>query len=278
MPVTAAERARRSVVRGTRQLISDVAGESRRLAAALTASSKKRPDLQWCVGGCPDDGDGPLMIVASNIGLGFIPAKTELPRHTAVHVFGESASVSWGLKRAWLGDPVAAVIGYGRAVGRPVTVVAGLASVVSATQGVGIELVTEESIPMTGVLGGRRRLEVVNPELAEKAKTVGTAGLAEMMPAAGTVEVEPDNARTTALWTDAVLAADVDDIHQLKTWQAFCAEQAAVSAYKVTRAENEDTAHEYFEDYQYFSWNVRQVEAAFADIRASARDQVTESV
>lgn len=273
IPVSASERIRQHVLKATRQSVGDVAGEARRLAAALTASSRKRPDLQWCVGGCPDDGTGPLTIVASNVGLGFLPAKTELPRHTAVHVFAESPGISWGLKRAWLGNPVAAVIGYGRAIGRPVTVVAGLAMVVADVEGVGVEIVTEESIPMMGVIGGRKRLEVIDPDFAEKISGMGTAGLAEMLPTTDEFALEPDNKRTQNLWTDAVLASDIDDIHQLKTWQAFCADQAAVSAYRVTHTTDRDKSHEYFQDYKYFAWNLEQVEAAFADIRATAQQR-----
>lgn len=278
IPVSASERARQHVLKATRQSVGDVAGEARRLAAALTASSRKRPDLQWCVGGCPDDGTGPLTVVASNVGLGFLPAKTELPRHTAVHVFAESPGISWGLKRAWLGNPVAAVIGYGRAIGRPVTVIAGLAMVVADVEGVGVEIVTEESIPMMGVLGGRKRLEVIDPEFAEKISGMGTAGLAEMLPATDEFALEPDNKRTQNLWTDAVLASDIDDVHQLKTWQAFCADQAAVSAYRVTHATDRDKSHEYFQDYKYFEWNLEQVEAAFADIRATAQQRTEEMI
>lgn len=273
IPVSASERIRQHVLKATRQSVGDVAGEARRLAAALTASSRKRPDLQWCVGGCPDDGTGPLTIVASNVGLGFLPAKTELPRHTAVHVFAESPGISWGLKRAWLGNPVAAVIGYGRAIGRPVTVVAGLAMVVADVEGVGVEIVTEESIPMMGVIGGRKRLEVIDPDFAEKISGMGTAGLAEMLPTTDEFALAPDNKRTQNLWTDAVLASDIDDVHQLKTWQAFCADQAAVSAYRVTHNTDRDKSHEYFQDYKYFAWNLEQVEAAFADIRATAQQR-----
>ncbi|WP_255802028.1 hypothetical protein [Mycobacteroides abscessus] len=260
--MTAAERARQIVAKSTRQQIGDLPGEVRRLAAALTASSKSRPELRWCVGGCPDNGSGPLMVVASNVGLGFLPATTRLPRHTAVHVFADSPSVAWELKQSWVGDPLRAVLGFGRATGRSVTVVGGLPEIVGGAQGVGVELVTPENTPDEGIRGGRDRLEVVDPEKADQIQTLGMSALATLLPTAGGFELAPDAARRGLLWADVLTAATIDQVHQLQAWKAFCADQAAVSAYRVTRAEDDLKAREFFSDYSYFLWNLEQLEAA----------------
>lgn len=262
VPMTAAERARQIVAKSTRQQIGDLPGEVRRLAAALTASSKSRPELRWCVGGCPDNGSGPLMVVASNVGLGFLPATTRLPRHTAVHVFADSPSVAWELKQSWVGDPLRAVLGFGRATGRSVTVVGGLPEIVGGAQGVGVELVTPENTPDEGIRGGRDRLEVVDPEKADQIQTLGMSALATLLPTAGGFELAPDAARRGLLWADVLTAATIDQVHQLQAWKAFCADQAAVSAYRVTRAEDDLKAREFFSDYSYFLWNLEQLEAA----------------
>lgn len=262
VPVTASERARQLVARSSRQLLGDLAGECRRLAAALTASSKNLPTLQWVVGGCPDDGSGQLMVVASSVGLGFMPAGSRLPRHTAVHVFAESDNVPWGIRRGWMGDPLKAVQGYGLSVGRPITVAAGRAEAMVNAQGIGVELVTPEAIPDSGVQGGRDRLEIVDVETFDKIAGLTMAGLAALLPSAADFEVEPNNDRTLKLWTQADMAAAVDDNHQIKAWQAFCTDQATASAYKVTRADSDLKARQYFSDYAYFVWNLAQLEKA----------------
>lgn len=261
VPMTPGERARQLVVRSTRQMLGDIAGEARRLAAALTASTKNLPTLQWVVGGCPDDGSGPLLVVASSVGLGFIPASTRLPRHTAVHVFGESPSVPWGIKRGWLGNPLSAVQGYGVSINRPVTVVAGRPEALVGAQ-VGIELVTADNIPDSGVQGGRDRLEVVDPAQFDQISTLGTAALAALLPTAGGFEAEPNNDRAMALWTAVDMAATVGESHLIKAWQDFCTDQATASAYKVTRADSDLIARQYYSDYAYFVWNLAQLEKA----------------
>ncbi|WP_157834444.1 hypothetical protein [Mycobacteroides abscessus] len=262
VPMTPGERARQLVARSTRQMLGDLAGEVRRLAAALTASTKNLPTLQWVVGGCPDDGSGQLMVVASSAGLGFIPASTRLPRHTAVHVFGESPNVPWGIKRGWMGNPLKAVQGYGVSINRPVTVVAGRPEALAGAAGVGVEFVTAENIPDGGVQGGRDRLEVVDPAQFDQISGLGTAALAALLPTAGGFEVEPNNERTMALWTAVDMAATVGESHLIKAWQDFCTDQATASAYKVTRADSDLTARQYYSDYAYFVWNLAQLEKA----------------
>lgn len=262
VPMTPGERARQLVARSTRQMLGDLAGEVRRLAAALTASTKNLPTLQWVVGGCPDDGSGQLMVVASSAGLGFIPASTRLPRHTAVHVFGESPNVPWGIKRGWMGNPLKAVQGYGVSINRPVTVVAGRPEALAGAAGVGVEFVTAENIPDGGVQGGRDRLEVVDPAQFDQISGLGTAALAALLPTAGGFEVEPNNERTLALWTAVDMAATVGESHLIKAWQDFCTDQATASAYKVTRADSDLTARQYYSDYAYFVWNLAQLEKA----------------
>lgn len=266
VPMTASERARALVVRSTRQMLGDLAGEVRRLAAALTASSKRLPTLQWVVGGCPDDGSGPLLVVASSVGLGFIPADSRLPRHTAVHVFADSPNVAWGVKNGWLGNPVKAVLGYGVSIGRPVTVMAGRPEALTGgvPGGVGVEFVTLDNTPDSGVQGGRDRLEVVDPAMFDQISGLGMAALAALLPTAGGFETEPNNQRTMQLWTAADMAATVSEAHQIKAWQEFCADQAAASAYKVTRADSDLKARQYFSDFQYFVWNLAQLEKAAA--------------
>lgn len=202
------------------------------------------------------------MVVASSVGLGFMPAGSRLPRHTAVHVFAESTNVPWGIKRGWLGDPLKAVQGYGLSIGRPVTVAAGRAEAMVNAQGIGVELVTPEGIPDSGVQGGRDRLEIVDVETFDKITGLTMAGLAALLPSAADFEVEPNNDRTLKLWTQADMAAAVDDNHQIKAWQAFCTDQATASAYKVTRAESDLKARQYFSDYAYFVWNLAQLEKA----------------
>lgn len=263
--MTASERARALVVRSTRQMLGDLAGEARRLAAALTASSKRLPTLQWVVGGCPDDGSGPLLVVASSVGLGFIPADSRLPRHTAVHVFADSPNVAWGVKNGWLGNPVKAVLGYGVSIGRPVTVMAGRPEALTGVPGgVGVEFVTSDNTPDSGVQGGRDRLEVVDPAMFDQISGLGMAALAALLPTAGGFETEPNNQRTMQLWTAADMAATVSEAHQIKAWQEFCADQAAASAYKVTRADSDLKARQYFSDFRYFVWNLAQLEKAAA--------------
>ncbi|SHS67675.1 Uncharacterised protein [Mycobacteroides abscessus subsp. abscessus] len=87
-------------------------------------------------------------------------------------------------------------------------------------------------------------------------------GAAALLPSAADFEVEPNNDRTVKLWTQADMAAAVDDTHQIKAWQAFCTDQATASAYKVTRAGSDLKARQYFSDYAYFVWNLGQLEKA----------------
>ena len=272
VPVTPAEKARQKLIRATRHMISDLQGEARRLAAALSASSRNLPGLHWVVGGCRDDTDGPLLLVSSSVGLGFIPADTQLPDYTAMHVFAHSPNVAWEIKREWLGDPLKAVLGFGHVIDRPVSVVAGraevLANVAAVDAGLAVEVITDENLPGEGgVRAGLDRLHVVDRGTADQHSSMSIAALAASLPAVSGPEREPDSARTFQLWGEAVASADIDDSHQLRAWQAFCADQASASAYRAAQATatatgDETKAREYFADHAYFAWNLDQLAQA----------------
>ncbi|WP_131823603.1 hypothetical protein [Mycobacterium talmoniae] len=210
-----------------------------------------------------------MMIVASSVGLAFLPAETMLRAHDVVHVFADATHVEWERKAGWLGDPVAAVVGFGHATEHPVSVVAAQAEVFAAskiTPSVDIEKVADESIPSLGPFG-RGRAQVVAPDEWAKIQSLGVAALAELLlPKAGAVGLKPGDGSGEALFRDAETARDVGPWHQLVAWQAFCAYQADVAAYRITRGNDDTAARKAAEEYIYYRWNLEQVDAALAVI------------
>jgi hypothetical protein len=133
-----------------------------------------------------------------------------------------------------------------------------------------IEMITDENLPVEGgVRYGRNRLFVVDREKAQKVSESSISALVdELLPkAVAGLEVEPDEERRRSLWGQAVIARDVEDggAHQIHTWQEFCADQAAASAYRLRRAGDDETKiREQAADYAYYAWNLDQLAQAAA--------------
>lgn len=264
VPMTPAERVRANIARSTGNTLGRIASDARTLCAALHKATENRQGLRWCVGGRPDG----VLLVSTNIGLGWVPNDVKLPAPDGVlsrgqHVFGHG-NVPWSLRRDWVGHPVRAVRGFARATGEDVVVLACFADAFDPqfddVHGVQFDVVTEAQLPTVSILTGDDRLQAVNRALADEIASEGVAALVTKLPSAmGDDDAAPDPAVAAGLWLSVTTSMDVSTDAHLEAWAAFCANQLAASAYYLRRADTVKLARQLYADYAYWRWNLEQL-------------------
>lgn len=264
VPMTPAERVRANIARATGNTLGRIASDARALCAALHKATEKRQGLRWCVGGRADG----VLLVSTNIGLGWVPNDVKLPAPDGVlsrgqHVFGHG-SVPWSLRRDWIGHPVRAVRGYARATGEDVVVLTCFADAFDPQfddiHGVQFDVVTEAQLPAVSILTGDDRLQTINRALADEIASEGVAALVTRLPSAmGGDDAAPDPAAAAGLWLNVTTSMAVSTDAHLEAWAAFCASQLASSAYYLRRADTVKLARQLYADYAYWQWNLDQI-------------------
>lgn len=282
------DKARHQLLANTRgRPLADFVIAGHKLCEQLTAWSAKQPFLEWAVGGVAAGEDDPAMLfVSSNIGLGFIPAKAFIPNSPGIgHVFAAGDEFPWPVKIPWLGDPIRAVVGFGNAIGRPVSMVAARQITFDGTvidlNTISCEVTSDTPDEPEGYEYSwpRERLRVVDPGKARAIETADVSGLLAGLPAAVGPEVEPDKSRRMDLWTrtftarDEAISRNLPQLHLL-AWRAFCVDQANTSVYRLKQltetahadANTDSRIRKHLADYSYFIWNITQTDQALSTI------------
>jgi hypothetical protein len=283
VPITAQDAASRYAVKMTRNTYAEIGVEARILAKKLAFDSRDNPGVFWVVGGRNDADAGKTLIVANNIGLAWLPQKTGLDRDVVLHVHGDGQHIRWDVRREWVGDPLGAVLGFGRDDGKPVDVIAGLGEFLKLDQRTQtlqrLEMFSRTELPEHGgfTVGGRRRLAVVDPQLDAELPHMPVEALVSKLESAGTADWKPDSQRSQSLWGAIIDAAakqesprrnppddqaaqplPVDD--HIAAWCAFCADRLAAAEHNLRlNADNPDRAREEFANWAYWKWNLDQL-------------------
>lgn len=263
-PPMLSSRERRSayVAAKTGDKVGKVASDARVLCGQLMATTRKRPGVQWVVGGSLDE----TLIVANNIGLGWMPSNARLygGPDQLMHAFVDG-DIDLMVRRDWVGDPLRAVRECGALTGHPITMLA--VDPYVSTEGVDLSAMSVEQaeiMPQNSgtddMRGGRTRTGVVDPTFAQRINAEKEVApiVRLMLPGAGheSADRKPSGKVTGALWNSVITDAMVSVDHHLKAWQRFCEDQLAVSSYELRRQEQVFAAKERAEDYAYWEWNL----------------------
>lgn len=258
-----AEVVRRSIAQATGDSRGRVASEARTLCAALHAATRRWPELLWCVGGRADG----MLVVANNIGLGWLPASVRLPRPDSAmlassHVFAHG-DIPAAVRMSWIGQPVRAVQAWAVATGDPLILVAGFeqAFALNDVSRVEVHTVSPDDLPVQEtMIGGLERLEVVDPELAGEVEGKTVAALASLLPSAAE-QVTADPARASDLWLNVTLSLspELDTAVRVAAWKAFCEAQLAGAEAAARAATDAQDARDRYSDYGYWQWNLDQL-------------------
>ncbi|BBX30547.1 hypothetical protein GCM10009632_05080 [Mycolicibacterium alvei] len=258
-----AEVVRRSIAQATGDSRGRVASEARTLCAALHAATRRWPELLWCVGGRADG----MLVVANNIGLGWLPASVRLPRPDSAmlassHVFAHG-DIPAAVRMSWIGQPVRAVQAWAVATGDPLILLAGFEQAIGINDVSRVEVhtVSPDDLPaQESMIGGLERLEVVDPELAGEVEGKTVAALASLLPSAAE-QVTADPARASDLWLNVTLSLspELDTAVRVAAWKAFCEAQLAGAEVAVRAASDAQDARDRYSDYGYWQWNLDQL-------------------
>lgn len=258
-----AEVVRRSIAQATGDSRGRVASEARTLCAALHAATRRWPELLWCVGGRADG----MLVVANNIGLGWLPASVRLPRPDSAmlassHVFAHG-DIPAAVRMSWIGQPVRAVQAWAVATGDPLILLAAFEQAIGLNDVSRVEVhtVSPDDLPAQDtMIGGLERLEVVDPELAGEVEGKTVAALASLLPSAAE-QVTADPTRASDLWLNVTLSLspELDTTVRMAAWKAFCEAQLAGAEAAVRAATDAQDARDRYSDYGYWQWNLDQL-------------------
>jgi hypothetical protein len=163
---------------------------ARRIAAALNAPGNGGQSdfgFFW-VTGVTTDGE---IVVANSYGLAYIPDGVQLPEK--VHMASADKAISAAERARWATYPVMAVRGWAEHHNAKLRAVIGTEEqLANSDPGVTKVVLQPEDIPESGDMVGRSRLEVVDPETADRLASTTDMRLVALMPPA------PANAQPAA--------------------------------------------------------------------------------
>ncbi|MEE3067238.1 MAG: hypothetical protein VYA67_25445 [Actinomycetota bacterium] len=192
---------------------------ARRIAAALNAPvGDKVPDLGFFwVTGVTTDG---AIVVANSYGLAYIPDGVQLPE--PVFMATAEDTIPAAERATWATYPVVAVQGWVAHRHAELRAVIGTAEQFAGSDpGVAQLVLDPDDIPDSGEMIGRSRLEVVNPEAAERLAQTPDGQLLALLPPAPVEANLPANERIR-LWLQVMKPmATGDPLRQTPHLQAF---------------------------------------------------------
>lgn len=206
-----------------------------------------------------------------------MPAGIALKQDVVYHAFIDGAAeIDWVTRREWIGDPVRAVLEFGRrTAGEPVTILAGSPQLFAGRDDLaGIpEVYPITEMPATGPTGYRDRLMIIDEQLWEQLAALSVDAIrqdAGLTAASAMSGWSPDSERSKALWQSVVSAAVFQSAdatagyrlpvdQHLEAWRAFCEDQVAVSEHRVRTVEDPEKVRQWFADFRYWRWNLDQL-------------------
>ena len=187
IPVSAARAERDAIAAATAPEAAKRGGAdplalARRVAAALNAADSDGADafeFFWMTA-VSTDGE---IVVANSYGLAFIPAGVQLPE--PVQLVTADAQIPAVERARWVTYPAMAVQGWAAHHNKKLRAVIATAEQFGRSDPGAAKVVLEpEDIPATGVMTGRSRLEVVDPDSAAVLAETTDDGLLDLLPPA----------------------------------------------------------------------------------------------
>jgi hypothetical protein len=187
IPVSAARAERDAVAEAatadaTRRKGGDPLQLARRIAAALNApgSSGEGDFGFFWVTGVTTDG---TIVVANSYGLAYIPEGVQLPKQ--VHMASADAAIPVAERARWATYPVMAVQGWAAHHNAKLrAVIATEEQFAGSDPGAAKIVLTADDIPESGAMTGQSRLQVVDPEAADRLAATADRQLIALLPPA----------------------------------------------------------------------------------------------
>lgn len=270
-----ADKIRRANLDQTGNKEGRIAHDAQMLCAKLHAATRKWPDLQWVVAARKSDG---LLVVANNIGAGWLPFTVRLPRldsrleAPAAHVFVHG-DIPWEARQDWIGSPVKAVKMWSRMVDDdPVGLIACMQATADENaadmQSFGerdVFWVSEAEMPPgdPGMSGFDRFTLVAGLERAEEVALLNKAALVSLLPSAASTLEAGEQPSMPLLFNDIIMV-NRDPVmmtqNRIGVWRTFCEAQAIAAEASLRAAADDAAAREAYGDYAYAQWNLAQLD------------------
>ncbi|OWL98125.1 hypothetical protein B7435_25990 [Mycolicibacterium peregrinum] len=271
-----ADKARRNSLDQTGNKEGRIAHNMATLCAHLHAATRAQEDkVQWVVAARKSDG---LLVVANNIGAGWLPASVALPRRdsrgvASAHVFVHG-DMPWEVRQDWFGSPVRAVKQWSRMDGEPVGMIACMqatadahaAEMASFNEEHDVFIVNDAEVPPTvPIMSGFDRFTVIagleEADKVEKEKATKTALVSRLPSAASTFDAGEQP--SMALLFSDIISVNEDPAmmveNRISVWRTFCSAQATMYEELLRGAEDDAAARGFYRDYAYFAWNLEQL-------------------
>ncbi|AXN42143.1 ESX-1 secretion-associated protein EspK [Mycobacterium marinum] len=238
---------------------------ARRIAAALNA-----PD----VGGTDDFGffwvtavtaDGEI-VVANSYGLAYIPDGVHLP--AAVHMASSDRGIAASERARWATYPVMAVQGWAAHHNATLrAIIATEEQLANCDPGVPKILLQPDEIPDTGQMGGRTRLEVVDPRAAKRLAATVDARLIDLLPAAPADANAPVD-RRHRLWFEVLKPMGSEcagrEIAHVAEFYNYAAHSQEILLWRAHNAADADAQRAAVTDWLYWLYITAQLDSAQA--------------
>ncbi|OBA71730.1 hypothetical protein A5641_10285 [Mycobacterium sp. 1554424.7] len=197
---------------------------ARRIAAALNAPGNGGEDdfgFFWVTAVTT----GGTIVVANSYGLAYIPDEVVLPEK--VHMATADEAIPAAERARWATYPVLAVQGWAAHHGVELrAVIATKEQLANSDPGVAKVVLEPDDIPNSGATAGRSRLEVVDPEAADRLAATPDPRLTALLPPAPADASRPADLRPL-LWFDAMKPfmsrASGREVAHLGAFQAYAA-------------------------------------------------------
>lgn len=224
VPVSEARAERDAIADATRRGGPDPLTLARRIAAALNAPDSRgaRDSKFFWVTAVTTDGE---IVVANSYGLAYIPDGVSLPEQ--VHMASADQAIPVTERARWATYPVIAVQGWAQHRNTKLrAVIATQEQLGDSDPGAAKVILKPDDIPKSGAMAGRSRLEVVDPEAADRLTGTPDPRLATLVPGSPTAAGRPAD-RRTRLWLEAMRPmasrASGREVAHLRAFHAYTA-------------------------------------------------------
>lgn len=204
-------RAERDAIAATdaaRRVQDDTLELARRIAAALNArDSAGRRDLKfsWLTAVTVDG----KIVVANSYGLAYIPEGLQLPEQAVLA--SADSTIPPSERARWTTYPVQALLGWAQHHGTELRAVIGLKKqLVEAGSSVPVIELTPDDIPSSGKMVGLNRLEIVDPEAANRLATATDLQLIDLLPPAPAGQAPEDQSKKLWFQVGKTMASSKD--------------------------------------------------------------------
>lgn len=238
---------------------------ARRIAAALNApGGGGQGDLGffWVTAVTTDA----TIVVANSYGLAYIPDGVHLP--AAVHMASSDRGIAASERARWATYPVMAVQGWAAHHNATLrAIIATEEQLANCDPGVPKILLQPDEIPDTGQMGGRTRLEVVDPRAAKRLAATVDARLIDLLPAAPADANAPVD-RRHRLWFEVLKPMSSEcagrEIAHVAEFYNYAAHSQEILLWRAHNAVDADAQRAAVTDWLYWLYITAQLDSAQA--------------